>query len=1417
MKLADLITFRKDRLFQGAVQISWFETDPSQSKKAAENFVFHGPDYHGAGESDIDTATFVRDILTRITGEDNSSDPFTLAIAGWGTGKSHLGVTIAELLSEPDGDTAERIIDNIKEADDSIGSLVSHILTNLEQPFLVLTINGMQDFNLSREIIRQVFLRLKLHNLDIKPLEDLRPRFKSAKSFVESFYESLEKEFSEIFGRDIKKEVLLQRLLDQDEEVFEKISRIFEDKMGTPIISVGQESLQEFMSVLRKTYCGPDKAFKGIFIIFDEFGRYLEFAVQKPYVAGSGVLQQLFEAVQAESDVVSLLCFIQYELKAYMSRVAPEFRDGLNRYVTRYDSATRVHLSTNLETLIASLIQKNDEKALKTYIEKNVSESEKYQTMHNLKQWFPDSSKYPLWIDPAHFSKIIVEGCWPLHPMATWFLYKLSAAGKSLQNRSALYLLALAIDQYRAKEVANGYWTLPATALCTDDMINEFIASERFGQQGAMAHAYSTVINKYSHEFKRKDVDVLKAILLASKVSCRGETQQEWEIILGWLSARQTKEIKETIKRLTSEHNVIEWNDSIHQFEIIGDALPRRAFLDVLEVKISEISLDKRGELFTTHIKDWLSIDHVETDFGMKNQITTPEWKYTVTISTIQMLGGHIAYAIRNWREAVTPDDSRGQLIYCYVGPDSDYARVLENSTLLWNSTLKKLGFNEDTKIPLLVAFLHDKDGNLGKLIAEHWILANKSNDEDMKRFTNFIMDRQPNALEELQGTFRKLENEGLLFAGNKQLKRGIKIRDALYDLFNGIYTSCIPFPFDGFHKTKGGAAKDCQVFTTELFRGSLTQSYIATRNAQQRNRLVSVLNNSWKALGSDGLITTKPRNISVAKICATLDSRLKAGISVNLGSFARELCLPPYGCNIASAGMLIGLFICPRHDKLWFLIGSEIIPIDKWLSGAFIGNYLSLNYLESTVIKAVDIGATDEWNDLLSSWDSEKKYRAQLDWIFKAYELKKRIPLPPDRLHHYELLANRSKEAQDELERWDIEIEKQDEFLEKAYQKQNAGNISRCGAELARILDRMNNKEDAWLDEDFSRVEDLLQKAKNATKQFFPSWVKREVIIDLKAWGDFDQKMRRIQQNLTTLGLPEERKKLEDHVDRIRSDIDQNQRIKFVVDEGNAFANSQIISEFTKVKDLHNIIIKAKEILDTIQSARSNKSSITIPQLDSTASRIRNLRDRCQKQLDADKERGEQLWNSYISRMGDISDILREVVTLRDLYEGQEKDLEDFKTIESCLRMMSDHFQEYSSLQLKDEEQIDIFATCLSKAKDVFDNEELPWDIEETYNKLLDTCKMQRREQATRWIEASVPASSAILTLDAVNVNQIRAKMQNPPAYLSEDDLIKVHAAITLCDKRLDELDVDGLVVKFQGLSEKAKAIFLERIKEML
>ena len=357
--------------------------------------------YHGVSDEDlddstyrlVDTASFTQDILERLSGA-TADEPFALAIGLWHWVVSRSLWHGSQL---PHSDTSRQILRNLTMADCGIGETVDRMLASTREPFLVVAINGMQDFDLSSEITRQILLALQKHGVDTERLESLRPRFQSAAKFTLSFFEPLRAEFEARFGPGCTVDSIAERLRCQDEDAFRDVSAIFEAKMGAPIHAVGQESLHDFIRVTKDVYCGPGRPFRGLVILFDEFGRYLEFAVQKPHVAGSGALQQLFECVQANAEGVFLLCFIQYELRAYISRVAPELREDLNRYVTRYDAVRKVRLSINLETLIANLFERAEPAAVERQVALARQSGGYLQT--SLRRWFPDTQNHAR-VDP---------------------------------------------------------------------------------------------------------------------------------------------------------------------------------------------------------------------------------------------------------------------------------------------------------------------------------------------------------------------------------------------------------------------------------------------------------------------------------------------------------------------------------------------------------------------------------------------------------------------------------------------------------------------------------------------------------------------------------------------------------------------------------------------------------------------------------------------------------------------------------------------------------------------------------------------------------------------------------------------------------------------------------------------------------
>ena len=51
--LKDIVSFRGDLLFNGAVNVDWYISDDRRRQAAAKSFVFHGPEYHGVIQEDL--------------------------------------------------------------------------------------------------------------------------------------------------------------------------------------------------------------------------------------------------------------------------------------------------------------------------------------------------------------------------------------------------------------------------------------------------------------------------------------------------------------------------------------------------------------------------------------------------------------------------------------------------------------------------------------------------------------------------------------------------------------------------------------------------------------------------------------------------------------------------------------------------------------------------------------------------------------------------------------------------------------------------------------------------------------------------------------------------------------------------------------------------------------------------------------------------------------------------------------------------------------------------------------------------------------------------------------------------------------------------------------------------------------------
>ena len=119
--------------------------------------------------------------------------------------------------------------------------------------------------------------------------------------------------------------------------------------------SAASDVYKRQLQILLNECCGNYGSFDKIIILFDEFGRFLEYASANPGRAGDSALQQIFEAVQNAEGDIQFIGFIQADIKAYLQRV--DKSSNISRYIDRFDASDKVYLSSNLETIFANLIE----------------------------------------------------------------------------------------------------------------------------------------------------------------------------------------------------------------------------------------------------------------------------------------------------------------------------------------------------------------------------------------------------------------------------------------------------------------------------------------------------------------------------------------------------------------------------------------------------------------------------------------------------------------------------------------------------------------------------------------------------------------------------------------------------------------------------------------------------------------------------------------------------------------------------------------------------------------------------------------------------------------------------------------------------------------------------------------------------
>ncbi|MEJ1487094.1 MAG: hypothetical protein RPU72_01825 [Candidatus Sedimenticola sp. (ex Thyasira tokunagai)] len=1398
MNIGQVIHFHNERFFEGAVQLSWVQRRVDQARQAAEAFVFHGPRYHGAGEAERegiegayklkDTASFVHDLLgsMRAGADGREVNPYWLVVAGYGSGKSHLALTSAMLLSEPAGETTQVILEQIVRADPEIGDAVSQQVAKMDKPALVLPLDGMAGFHLGNALSRAVFEQLRRHGVDAGAIRDLSPRFQTAEQFVERNFDVRTDSFAErLPGLDV--EQVCAHLRENDETVYTAVDALYSEANGHPIPIEGQESAQELIETLCGVYCSSDGPFSHVVILFDELGRYLEYASEKPLLAGDSALQQIFQGVQDNSTKVRFIGFIQYELKAYLKRFSGTDLRQLQRYVTRFDAADKWYLSTNLETIFAHIIGK-DEEALRKLWQQTSAEHQIQQTWQRLSHCLPSFSHFPVWSDPKRFARIIALGCWPLHPFAVWFLTR---QRDLVQSRSALTFIKDVIDRIANEDtqVEGRLRQVSAAELVVGSMLPELISAER-ETGGTIAETLHMLLEKYSGHLDNRQQLLLAGVAVVEKMRIGKQTREIADAMLCEATALELASLPAVLETL-SEFGAVEWNDDLGQYELLSDGATRGQFQQWLRKQQAEFKADGLRDLFVRRGAADIELGDIRPDFAQSREISTPDWFFEAQFAHANTVENTIRSAFQEWRQATLPKEAKGKLIYLYFHPDDDPIVVGERVRTFLNLELERVG---QSQAPIWIIGIADREGALAEHIGRLYLFDEQMSSGDQERFRRFIADERERSRAALKDGVQAAIKERLYWvAGFPEAPAG-RLRTVGMEIFNQVYPNTVPFPFDGFGSAAGGGPPD----TVQLVRGLIARQvngpWVQSQPKRLQNRIDAVLVKSWKALLLSGKLV-EPSESSVSALYQWLEQIHRDDPQQTLLTSYRALIAPPCGLNASSAAMLLGLLLGLDSPPRRIEQAGELVASAEWLGQAFPSqkgkHHFDERALEKTCLRFLSEDSEDRWRSLLNRWEVEQNYSCMVKLAREAAQMCAIDPLPETLEGNYNYLRDRSDHAATALLEAESRIRELERGIEKADRRASVHHAIKLGSQVLRertVMEESTN----WPDSYVKEVEGLLALVLEQIAREVADWIPRQICHSAAQVAEFRQRTEKEAEWLAKLGFRNEEQALTQQAQQSIHKVEKLQQFSLTLAQCNDYPRQPEPTDSTPVRTLRDEIALGDELINGVQGATAALSQSEI------GAHIHAIKQRQEKLQAALKRQQNGLGAMYALQFetkGELREAITKINRLRGIFVGTRDENEINELVVQLERILSDmgawetsdvsveRLEEVLTLQI--EHQLAAFQEFL-EAKEI----DPAWDIAEIYQALMSKQLDATRRRSKEWIQPRLELAQQISSLDRQRCAALEKELAVAPTYLTAQHVADVKQLRESVQNRIAELD---------------------------
>lgn len=418
------------------------------------------------------------DIIRNFCINENGSN---VIIGAYGSGKSHLISLLSNIMScNYKYDDYKSLVDRIRNVDEEIADLFEKRLKKKNKRFVIIPPYNVHTFEqailigITKALEREGYSHIIIENSYDKAINEIKKWEKRFPETFNKFHHIIQDEYF------INYDIFIDGLKNFNEKYYQIFVEVY------PKVTSGAEFFQydtnNIVEILKKLNNKMmELGYNGMDIIFDEFGSFLENNLLNINI---NLIQEVAELANIEENCISFYIITHKDLTLYGGRISDDVVTEWRKVEGRFRRFILYQNPYDVYKIISNILIKDNEKFSKFYNDNKEIFSEMYNKIIQIST-FKELTENDILED-------LIKGCYPLAPVVTYALHKLSE--KIAQSNRTLFTFLISDDENSLGDFINSqrnsFWV-------TGDIIYDYFEKEMWREnKGSSIYKTWQEVNK---------------------------------------------------------------------------------------------------------------------------------------------------------------------------------------------------------------------------------------------------------------------------------------------------------------------------------------------------------------------------------------------------------------------------------------------------------------------------------------------------------------------------------------------------------------------------------------------------------------------------------------------------------------------------------------------------------------------------------------------------------------------------------------------------------------------------------------------------------------------------------------------------------------------------------------------------------